>query len=61
MRELLSGPWQRKQVSAMIGRMSRLNRTSACAAPAASSDKTPSPHGPSIHLLDEIASEGLSG
>ena len=30
MRELLSGPWQRKQVSAMIGRMSRLKRTSAC-------------------------------
>jgi len=32
-RELLSGPWQRKHVSAIIGRMSRLNRT--CAFPAA--------------------------
>src|ERR1035437_8999537 len=31
MRELLSGPWQRKQVPAMIGRMSRLKRT--CAPP----------------------------
>jgi hypothetical protein len=32
-RELLSGPWQRKQVSAIIGRISRLKRT--CAFPAA--------------------------
>ena len=32
MRELLSGPWQRKQVSAIIGRISRLKRT--CAFPA---------------------------
>ena len=29
MRELLSGPWQRKQVSDMIGRMSRLKLTAA--------------------------------
>ena len=28
MREPLSGPWQRKQVSAMMGRISRLKRTS---------------------------------
>src|SRR5215471_7365676 len=33
-RELRSGPWQRKQVSAMIGRISRLNCTCACAASA---------------------------
>src|SRR5271154_1527568 len=31
MREPLSGPWQRKQVSDMMGRMSRLNSTGAAA------------------------------
>src|SRR5687767_6924421 len=36
MRVFLSGPWQRKQVSAMMGRMSRLKRTSAGAAAATS-------------------------
>ena len=32
MRALLSGPWQRKQVSDMIGRISRLNFTGAAEA-----------------------------
>src|SRR5579885_134004 len=40
MRELLSGPWHRKQVSDMIGRMSRLNRTSGSAAAAAKQART---------------------
>src|SRR4051794_9884567 len=39
-RELLSGPWHRKQVSAIIGRMSRLKLTSARAQAATANART---------------------